>query len=811
LIAQIFLLKVLCIKKKKMIKKTIIIAFLILAMMRLSYAQQKKTDANIFGHVICPACEEHISFATVLIEGTTIGTTTDETGHYQLINLKEGTYVLKAQLIGYKPQIKEVTVNAGQSIEVNFELEQDVLGLEELVVTANRNEINRREASSIVSTLTPKLFSSTQSVNLSEGLNYCTGLRMENNCQNCGFTQLRMNGMEGPYSQVLINSRPIFSGLAGVYGLELIPANMIERVEVIRGGGSALYGSNAIAGTVNLILKDPINNSYVFGMNSGLIGLGLQDAGESAMDNAVNFNTSLVSSDSKSGMSLFGFYRNRDAFDANDDGFSEISTLNNITVGSRIYHRFSTKDKLVADFFTINEDRRGGDRIDYPLHQANIAEAVTHNINTAALTYEHYFRDKDIFSVYASGQRINRDSYYGAEQSLSDYGNTKDLSYATGIQYSANFKKSELLLGLENTGSWLKDTKLGYPDLDSIIILNDSTVEIPSRENTLVADQSIITTAVFSQYEFSIAKFKFSVGARLDNYTVSNKQNEDATISGTVLSPRLSMKYDVKKYLQARISYAQGYRAPQIFDEDLHIETSGSRQVIHQNSTDLKQENSASYMASLDFNKKLGKINLSFLVEGFYTKLENPFANEYSEPDESGKVIYTRINAEKGAIVQGFNLELVIAPSAELILKTGFTIQSSEYEEAVEFDETCFFRTPSQYGFMNFDWKINKKWNFSSSLNYTGKMLVPYFGTELAVPEDGELRESNPFYDAGAKISYTVKLNGAKLQLFAGMKNIFNSYQNDFDYGIERDPGYMYGPMQPRTIYFGLRFGNLIQ
>ncbi len=794
-----------------MIKKTIIIAFLILAMVRLSYAQQKKTDANIFGHVLSTEKQDHIPFATILIEGTTIGTTTDETGHYQLINLKEGTYVLKAQLIGYKPQIKEVTVNAGQSIEVNFELEQDVLGLEELVVTANRNEINRREASSIVSTLTPKLFSSTQSVNLSEGLNYCTGLRMENNCQNCGFTQLRMNGMEGPYSQVLINSRPIFSGLAGVYGLELIPANMIERVEVIRGGGSALYGSNAIAGTVNLILKDPINNSYEFGMNSGLIGLGLQDAGESAMDNAVNFNTSLVSSDSKSGMSLFGFYRNRDAFDANNDGFSEISTLNNITVGSRIYHRFSTKDKLVADFFTINEDRRGGDRFDYPLHQANIAEAVTHNINTAALTYEHYFRDKDIFSVYASGQRINRDSYYGAEQSLSDYGNTKDLSYATGIQYSANFKKSELLLGLENTGSWLKDTKLGYPDLDSIIILNDSTVEIPSRENTLVADQSVITTGLFSQYEISISKFKFSFGARLDNYAISNKQNADAAISGTVLSPRINIKYEIKEFLQARVSYSQGYRAPQIFDEDLHIETSGSRQVIHQNSTDLKQENSASYMASLDFKKKLGKINLSFLVEGFYTKLENPFANEYSEPDESGKVIYTRINAEKGAIVQGFNLELAIAPSAELVLKAGFTIQSSEYEEAVEFDETRFFRTPSQYGFMNFDWKISKKWNFSSSLNYTGKMLVPYFGTELTVPEEGELRESNPFYDAGAKISYTVKLNGAKLQLFAGMKNIFNSYQNDFDYGIERDPGYMYGPMQPRTIYFGLRFGNLIQ
>jgi outer membrane receptor for ferrienterochelin and colicins len=90
-------------------------------------------------------------------------------------------------------------------------------------------------------------------VTLSEGLSFSPGLRIENDCQNCGFSQVRMNGMEGPYSQILINSHPIFSGLAGVYGLELIPTNMIERIEVVRGGGSALYGSNAIAGTINII------------------------------------------------------------------------------------------------------------------------------------------------------------------------------------------------------------------------------------------------------------------------------------------------------------------------------------------------------------------------------------------------------------------------------------------------------------------------------------------------------------------------------------------------------------------------------
>ena len=134
------------------------------------------------------------------------------------------------------------------------ETKQAESDLNEIVVSASRSEQKRIEAPIIVSTISPKLLSTVQAVTLSEGLNFSPGLRLENNCQNCGFTQVRMNGMEGPYTQLLINSRPIISGLAGVYGLELLPTNMIERIEVVRGGGSALFGSNAIAGTINLIL-----------------------------------------------------------------------------------------------------------------------------------------------------------------------------------------------------------------------------------------------------------------------------------------------------------------------------------------------------------------------------------------------------------------------------------------------------------------------------------------------------------------------------------------------------------------------------
>jgi len=620
-----------------------------------------------------------------------------------------------------------------------------------------------------------------------------------------------MNGMEGPYSQILINSRPIFSGLAGVYGLELIPASMIERVEVVRGGGSALYGSNAIAGTINLILKDPINNSYELGINSGIIGVGVDDAGDVAQDYSVNFNASLVSADNKTGLAMYGFYRDRQPFDANNDEFSEIASLKNTTVGTRFYHRFGTRNKLVADFFNIKEDRRGGDRFDYPSHEANISEAVNHNITTGALTYEQFFRETDLFSVYVSGQRVNRDSYYGAEKSLSDYGNTKDFSFTAGTQYNAQFERSNIVFGIEHVGAILTDKKLGYANIDNAIIVNDTIQSVPHTDNVIVADQTTNTTGVFAQYEINWNRLQVSAGLRFDNYSVKDKENANTDKSDNVLSPRVTVKYDVKRYLQARLSYSQGYRAPQIFDEDLHVETSGSRRVIHKNSPDLKQETSHSLMGSLDFNKLIGTVNVGFLVEGFYTQLDNSFVNEFNAPDAEGTVIYTRINAEKGAKVQGVNFELNVVPLKDLSLVAGFTWQQSKFEEAQEFNEKRFFRTPNEYGYFTFDWSPTKKWGFSTTGNYTGKMLIPYFGMQIADPESGELRESESFFDLGLKVRHNIKLNGATLQLFAGMKNIFNSYQSNFDYGIDRDPGYVYGSMNPRTVYFGLKVGNFLR
>jgi len=271
-----------------------------------------------------------VPFASVFVQGTTIGVSADAHGHFNLKNIPGGNHVIVFSAVGYRTYSREVIIVDGNTLNLSVNLEPDNIGIEQVVISANRNAGSRKESSSIVNSINPKLFDRMQSVTLSEGLNFTPGLRMENNCQNCGFSQVRMNGLEGPYTQILINSRPVFSGLAGVYGLELIPVNMIERVEVVRGGGSAMFGSNAIAGTINMITKDPINNSFSLSSSYGITGAGINGF-PTEPDFNLNANGSLVSEQNHQGLSFYGFHRTRNPYDANGDGFSELSSIDNTT------------------------------------------------------------------------------------------------------------------------------------------------------------------------------------------------------------------------------------------------------------------------------------------------------------------------------------------------------------------------------------------------------------------------------------------------------------------------------------------------
>ncbi len=754
----------------------------------------------ISGHVSYNG--EQIPFVSVMLEGTTLGVSTDSEGKFILKDIPFGDYKVKTQAIGYRSSVQEITIQSEKPQHIDLELEPDVLKLDQVVVTANRNEINRREAPVIVNTITTQQLSAVQAGTMSEGLNFMPGLRTENNCQNCGFTQLRMNGMEGAYSQVLINGRPIFSGLAGVYGLEILPSGMIDRIEVIRGGGSALYGSNAIAGTVNVITKDPVNNSYALKMTQQVVGVGINGS-KPANDFLINFNNSMVGNNARNGFALYGFIRNRQHFDANKDSYSELPELKNFTIGGRFYQRLGVKGKLTADLYAINASNRGGNGFELPFHEADITEAVNHEIYSGSLTFERFFREKDMFSAYFSTQYIDRDAYYGAEKALDAYGNTKDLTWVGGVQYNAYIGKLNLVSGLENTNGSLRDQKLSYREWDSE---SESYMHYP---NAVVADQLTNTSGLFVQGDYRFGKLKASAGARFDHYLIRDlEHNETDDISGDVISPRVNLLYTIHEHAQARLSYSQGYRAPQIFDEDLHIETSGARQIVHENATDLSQETSHSGIASIDFHPHFGKNTLQFTLEGFYTRLIDPFANEFGTPDENGKVIYTRVNAEGYAEVYGLNLEMNWFYSDIMNITSGFTIQRSKFSEVQEFDSKKFFRTPDNYGFLTAQLIPADRWRITISENYTGKMLVPYFGNTIANPDEGELRQTDIFFDTGLKVCYELSREKLNLNFFAGVKNIFNAYQNDFDMGITRDPAYIYGPLSPRTLYFGVKLGQ---
>jgi outer membrane receptor for ferrienterochelin and colicins len=753
---------------------------LVLALICIYAFPQKATDANINGHIINKTTGEHIAYGAVAIKGTTIGTTADATGHYHLKNLPVGKFTIAFSYLGYKSIEKEITLTAGKTVELNFEIEEDAVQLEGVVVSANRNEVNRKEAATIVNLITPKLFENTNSVCLAQGLSFQSGLRVETNCQNCGFQQVRINGLDGPYSQILIDSRPIFSALAGVYGIEQIPTNMIERVEVVRGGGSALFGSSAIAGVINIITKEPTSNSVTVSNTTNLIG------GEKT-DINTTFNASVVSDGNKAGIMIFGSSRQRNPFDYDGDGFTEIGKLNTKTVGFRGYYKTSDYSKLMLEYHNLGEFRRGGNKLDLPAHEADITEQIEHDINTGGLKYDIFSKNnRHHFSIYASAQNIDRKSYYGAQKDPNAYGKTTDITYVGGAQYTYSmdtllFMPAELTMGAEYNKDKMNDEQLGY----------NRTI-----------DQDVNTKSAFVQNEWKNKKLSVLLGARLDKHNL---------IKDPVVSPRFNFRYAPNEQINFRASYSSGFRAPQAFDEDLHITAVAGEVTLIELDPNLKTEKSQSYSMSADLYKDFGKIKTNLLVEGFYTNLDNVFVLEEMGTDSEGNIILERTNGS-GAVVKGINLEGKIVPSQKIQFQFGMTFQKSEYKEVQQWSENTnliphrkMFRAPNQYGYLTANYQISKPLAIALSGIYTGSMLVQHFAGYVA--EDTE-KDTPDFYDINLKLAYDFKLSGsAVLQINGGVQNLFNSYQNDFDKGQYRDAGYIYGPALPRTYFMGLKLG----
>lgn len=751
---------------------------------------EKGTDANIYGHVVDAKSGEHVPYAIIHVKGTTIATTTDMTGHFFLKNLPEGTFTIEAKYMGYTTMSKMVTTKKNTSKELNFNLSPSDLSLDEVVVSANRSETKRRMAPNLVNVINGKVFDITQSTCLAQGLNFQPGVRTEDNCQNCGFTQVRINGLDGHYSQILVDSRPIFSSLNGVYGLEQIPANMIDRVEVVRGGGSALFGASAIGGTINIITKEPVRNSASFGHTLMSIG------GSNSFDNVTTGNVSLVTDDNKAGVYAYGQTRNRKGYDHDGDGYTELPELNNQTFGLNSYLRLNPYSKLSLQYHGIHEFRRGGNRLEQAPHEANITEQVEHSIQGGGLTYDYFAPDeKNRLSAYFSFQTTSRKSYYGGIGEGTDddrdaagkaYGTTHDFTYVAGAQYVHNFSKllfmpSDLTLGAEYNFDGLKDVILGY----------DRHFK-----------QDVHIGSFFFQNEWKSKQWGFLVGGRLDKHNL---------VDNIIFSPRANLRYNPTDNLNFRLTYAGGFRAPQAFDEDLHVGVVGGERLVTVLADKLKEERSNSFSISADIYHKFGNVQTNLLVEGFYTDLDNVFAlRQLDRPDAQGNTVQERYNAY-GAKVFGLSIEGKAMFTRWFSLQAGFTIQKSLYDEAIAWNDEVpeqkykkMMRSPNRYGYFTATFTPVKRFTASITGNYTGSMLIGHAAGSGV--EEPKAVDTPDFMELNMKLAYDIPVSKyLTLQVNGGIQNIANSYQKDFDKGWNRDSNYIYGPSLPRSYYVGVK------
>ncbi|MBP5210813.1 MAG: TonB-dependent receptor [Bacteroidales bacterium] len=737
---------------------------------------QQKTDANVIGHIIDANSGEHIPFAFVSFPDLNMGAQSDDSGHYMVTNLPEGRHKVVVSFMGYNNYTTYVSVEKGKTLEKNFQLEPDQEVLEEVVVTANRYETKKRETGQIVNVVAPKMFATTMAVNPAGVLDFQPGSRIEYNCCNCGVPQLRINGLGGEYTQVLLDSRPIFSSLSMVYGLEQLPAAMIERVETVRGGGSALFGSNAIAGTVNIITKEPTSTLVHLSNQSGLVG-------NQGADITTSLNASFVSYDRKSGAYVFSMIRNRDAYDYDGDGFSEMPHLKSETVGMRAYHKFSDYAKLTAEYHHIHEFRRGGDSLHKAPQLVELCEQLEHYIDGGGLNFDYEIDSNNSFNAFTSAQYINRASYFGTNYNQNAFGDTKDITVNAGVQYIHRFEKmlfmpSVFTTGVDFTWNKLHDRMLGY-NRDIL-------------QNTAVG-------GFYAQNEWKNKHFGFLLGFRLDKHSLVEKP---------ILSPRVTLRYAPNDSWTFRASFAQGYRAPQTYDEDLHVGAVGGEVSLIQLAEGLRAEFSNAFTFSVDYWKVVGNWQFNLLAEGFYTHLKDVFALVENGHDEKGNLLFTRVNAD-GAIVAGTNIEGRITNGQKFSLHAGLTYQRSLYTADFSWSDQLapqrrMFKTPDLYGYFNLDYTPFQRLKFTVNGTYTGSMLVQHCAGYIE--KDTEV-ETRPFWDISLRAAYPFHIgNSIASEFFVSCKNILNQFQNDPDKGMTKDSGYIYGPAMPRTFYLGISF-----
>ncbi|MGO4772601.1 TonB-dependent receptor domain-containing protein [Flavobacterium sp. W22_SRS_FK3] len=758
------------------------IVILILFILQFSYAQQTTT---VSGFVSGKGRKIHA--ANVHLLGTNQKTVTDSLGYYLLENVAVGNYTIQISQLGFQTLKKKIEVVQDSINSFDFELTDNDNQLNEVVVSGTLKAVKRLESAVPVEVYSPVFFKKNPTPSIYEALQNINGVRPQLNCGVCNTGDIHINGLEGPYTLVLIDGMPIVSSLSTVYGLSGIPNSLVERIEIVKGPASSLYGSEAVGGLINIITKNP-KNAPVFSADYFTTSYF-----ESNLDLGMKFNTG------KKATSILGInYFNYDqVIDKDHDNFTDVTLSERISVFNKWSFQRNNNRLFTIAARVMYEDRWGGD-----------------------VRWEKKFRGGD--EIYGESIYTKRGELIGSYQ--------LPFEEKLMLSFSGNVHYQDSRYG---TTSYIANQKIGFLQLtwDKKLGRNDFLAGIASRytyydDNTTATKEAESTwlPGIFVQDEITVSpKSQVLLGARYDYNS----------IHGSIFTPRAAYRFKANENTIFRLNAGTGFRVVNLFTED-HAALTGSRDVVIANN--LNPEKSIN--ANLNYIQKINFTNGTFIgieTTAFYTRFSNKIISDYET--DPNKIIYDNIDGY--AISQGIstNVDLNFTNGLKFIL--GATVLDNKNVENGVSEQP--FLTENFTATWSISYKI-EPWNLL--LDYTGNVYSPM---KLPLLSEYDPRNpKSPWYSIqNIQFTYT---GWKDFEIYGGIKNLLNftpkqnnpfliSRANDpFDknvqisdgtnvgiygkvvpqgqvvdtpdnpYGLTFDTTYVYGQNQSIRGFFGLRY-----
>jgi outer membrane receptor for ferrienterochelin and colicins len=690
----------------------------------------------------------------------------NDRGEFCMNGAAAGPYTLEASLEGFVSLSRPVAL-AEPPARVTLALALHPTIKQEVVVTATRTSRRLDDVPVRTEVVGQDMIEAAGARTLADAVEYTTGVRVETNCQNCNFSQIRLLGLEGPYTQILVDGQPVISSLAQVYGIEQIPTRMIERIEVVKGGGSALYGPGSVGGVINIIPREAPKSG------------GLVESRMELMDGLPNYSVNgagdWVSSSRRTLVTAFAQIDRVKPLDLSGDGFTEVARRDLNAFGARAnQYLLDGRAKLTADVTSIEEDRRGGDLLRLPPEQATIAESIqTRRLSTSTSWFHSVSRRFDYRLTFAFAD-TSRDSYYGTNQDPNAFGDTQNQLAIVDTQLNHYAGGHTLSWGGQFSSDDLVDRQPAYNRL---------------------TDETYRNAGVFLQDDWALAKgWELVYGLRLDKHSAVDRP---------IASPRVAVMYSPTPALDLRASVARGFRAPQAFDEDLHLSSVGGEVRFIRLSPTLEEETSANYMLGGEWKPELGRGQALFEANLFYTGLDDLFNVQLDDDPDTSAVEMLKVNFGR-ARVYGVEMNVGWGIGDSIVFQGGLVVQRARFDvPEPDFGSRDFFRTPERYGNASVTLRQPRFADLFVGVRYTGPMKAPHYAGFI---ETNRLETTKSFVTIDTSVSRPlVTADGRQLVISVGVKNLTNAYQPDIDQGPLRDSDYVYGPRFPRSVSLGLR------